>query len=224
MRAEVPVEPDAEQARDWLARELVDPAYREAEPNWFDSLVSSVLDWLGGLLGAGTGSPPVLLLVIAVVVVAGLVLAAYLVFGAPRANRRSRLAGTLFGDDDERDAQEIRRAASDAAARGDWDLAIQETFRSIARLLTERAILTTTPGTTASGFAMASTPFFPDLADGFARAADDFDAVRYLGRRGSSETYAGMEELERAVRSRRPVLETVGTEAVTASSVASVRG
>ncbi len=210
MRADAPVEPDSEQARDWLARELANPAYREAEPNWFDSLVSGVLEWLEDLLGVGAGSPPVLLLVVAVVVVAGLVVAAYFIFGAPRVNRRSRIDGALFGDDDDRDAAAIRLAAEHAAAAGNWDLAIEEMFRAMARSLTERAILTTTPGTTASGFAAGASRCFPDLAAEFTATAGDFDAVRYLGRDGTAEGYSRVTGLERTVRSRRPALDAVG--------------
>lgn len=209
MRFDVPVEPDSEQARQWLARELADPAYREAEPTWFDTVVSEVLEWLGDLLDTGGGSPPVLLLVVVVVIIAALVVAAYFIFGAPRANRRSRATGTLFGDDDERDAAAIRRAAAGAAAAGRWDLAIEEMFRSIARSLGERSILSTTPGTTATGFATAASHYFPDLTAEFTSAGEEFDAVRYLGSDGSAEAYARIEALERTVRSRRPMLSAV---------------
>lgn len=209
MRLDVPVEPDSEQARQWLARELADPAYREAQPTWFDTIVSEVLAWLEDLLGSGSGSPPVVLLVVVVVVIAALVVAAYFIFGAPRANRRSRATGAIFGDDDERDAAAIRRAAADAAAAGSWDLAIEEMFRSIARSLTERAILSTTPGTTATGFATGASRYFPDLIAEFSSAGEEFDAVRYLGRDGSAEGYARIEALERTVRSRRPALSAV---------------
>jgi len=209
-----PVEPDAEEARDRLARELADPAYRAAEPSWFDRLVADVLEWLGDLFDSGPGAPPQVLLVVVVLLVVGLLVAAYFIYGAPRANRRSRAAEPLFGDDDARDAAALRAAARTAADAGDHALAVQEMFRAIARSLSERAVLTASPGTTATGFAGRAADYFPDRRDELRAAAEAFDDVRYLGGEGSEPAWRRVAELDRDISAARPRFEDAPGERV----------
>ncbi|MFP7759761.1 DUF4129 domain-containing protein [Marisediminicola sp. LYQ134] len=202
-----PIEPDVDEARDLLERELAKTVYTEAQPNLFDRLASAVWDWILGLLDGIEGGPPSLAwIVVAVVVIAGLV-GLYVIYGAPRINRKSAVTGALFGDDDERDAAAIRRAAEAAARDARWDLAIEEMFRAIARGLAERAVVTPTPGMTASAFAAAAGAHFPDSAAGLAAAASDFDEVRYLDRTGSEEQWSRVVALEARVRSARPLFD-----------------
>jgi hypothetical protein len=204
-----PLDPDAEEARRLLLDELTGADYRAAQPTWFDLLAAAVRDWLASLtLGAGGGPPGVGTLVVVLIVAAALVVA-YLVFGAPRLNRRSTVTGGLFGDDDRRDAAAIRTSAQLAAARGEHALAITEMFRAIARGLAERTVLTTTPGTTAHDFAVRAGRAFPASVAALATAASVFDDVRYLGGEGTSAQYEQVAELERALRAARPVLEPV---------------
>lgn len=201
---DVPVDPDADQARRWIIAELAKPAYQAAQPTWFDRVSSAFWEWLRSLdlSGAGAAQVPILLLV--GVLVAGAVLAAFLIFGVPRLNRRGRDAGVLFGSDDARDAAAMRAAAASAAARGQWALAISEMFRALARGLAERTIVSATPGMTARASAREAAGSFPDFADRLARAAGDFDAVRYLGHPGTEADYRRVAELEGALRERRP--------------------
>ncbi|HEV7811541.1 MAG TPA: DUF4129 domain-containing protein [Leifsonia sp.] len=206
----VPVDPEIDEAREWLLRELARPPYRAAEPSWFDRLASLFWDWLTNLLGSGIGASQSLIWgFVLLVLVAGLV-AAYLVYGPPRRNRRSRVPGALFGNDDDRDAATIRSAAEGAAAAEEWPLAIEEMFRAIARGLAERAVLSTTPGTTASGFALRARDYFPALDRELRSSAAVFDDVRYLDRPGSAAQFAQVAGLERELRSRTPVLEDAG--------------
>lgn len=208
LAADIPVDPDAAEARRWIIAELSKPAYQAAQPTWFDRVSSAVWNWLTSLhFGDGGSSWPIML--IAVVAVAAAVIAAFLIFGVPRRNRRSVLSGTLFGEEDDRSADAIRASASAAASRGDWTLAIEELFRAIARGLTERTIVTTSPGTTARDFAAKAGMPFPELATRLAAAARDFDGVRYLGRSGSEDAYLSLVELERALRSTRPMMDTL---------------
>ena len=46
---EVPVDPDAPEARDWLVRELANPEYEAARPTWFDLLAQRVVEWFESL-------------------------------------------------------------------------------------------------------------------------------------------------------------------------------
>ncbi|WP_165067398.1 DUF4129 domain-containing protein [Marisediminicola senii] len=204
MIAATPLDPTPDEARDWLVRELAEPAYREAEPSWFDRAASAVWEWFQGLLEAGVGGTPSVLAAVVVLLVLAAIVAAYLFFGPPRLNRRSAATGALFGDDDARDAAAMRTAAQKAAAASDWPLAIEEMFRCIARGLAERAVLQTTPGTTATAFAVDAARYFTDEADELAASARSFDEVRYLSRPGSVEAWQRVAALEKRVRSAQP--------------------
>lgn len=205
--AAVPVEPDAPEARDWLLDELSKPVYQRAKPNWFDQASQAVWDWITSLFEGGFGGPPVLTLVILGLLILGGVVLAFVLFGSPRLNRRSSAFGSVFGVSDERDAAELRRAADAAAARGDWTLAIEEMFRAIARGLTERAVLSTSPGTTAHDLAERAGAAFPDFAERLRSAAHIFDEVRYLGVPGSADRFEAITALERELRTTRPAVD-----------------
>jgi hypothetical protein len=129
------------------------------------------------------------------------------VFGMPRRGKRSAVTGSIFGDDDDRSAARMRQDAERAAADGDYSMAIAELFRSIARGLAEREVLTTFPGTTATDFARRSGRVFPAQAERLVGAAEDFDGVRYLDRVGTAEQYADMAALERDLRNARAALD-----------------
>ncbi|PRY68941.1 uncharacterized protein DUF4129 [Glaciihabitans tibetensis] len=201
---EVPVEPDAAEARDWLLRELADPQYDAAKPTWFDRLSGAIVDWFTSLSFSGVGGPPLLGFVLVLVLVVAGIVVAFLVFGLPRLRRRSAAAGTLFGEADVRSAEQLRAAAEARAAEGDYSAAIAEMFRAIARGLAERTIVTTTPGTTAHDFAARAGSVFAELSDALGSAATAFDEVRYLGRTGTLAGYTTVAELERALHSRSP--------------------
>lgn len=214
--ADVPVDPDADTARDLLLGELGKPVYQEARPTWFDLASKAVGDWLASLrVPDGSGFSGLIPLVVVIVVVV-LVLVVFLVFGRPRLNRRSQhSAGALFGDDDSRSAAEQRAAAARAAARGDFTVAIQEAFRGLARGLAERTVLSTAPGTTAQDFARRAGVAFPTLQVELAAGAARFDGVRYLDQPGTREGYEGIAALDRRVQSERPAaLEAVETVVV----------
>jgi hypothetical protein len=206
---DVPLTPDDKQARDLLAEELAKSEYQAAKPTWFDQLVQGFFDWMNGLTVGNATGPPAFGLLLVLVVVAALVVIAFLVFGLPRLNRRSRVSGSLFGEDDARTAAQLRTAAATAAAAGDYSLAIAELFRAIARGLAERTLLTTTPGTTAHGFAVRAGRMFESQSLALAEAATAFDAVRYLGEAGTRAQFEQLERLDEALRAARPALAAV---------------
>lgn len=208
MTTDVPVDPNADEARNWILDELSDPRYEAAKPTWFDQLSSAFLEWLQSLLEGTGGGPSGILLAIVVVIIIAALVAAFLIFGMPALNRRSTVSGALFGTDDDRSAEAMRRAADAAASAGDWALAIEEAFRAIARGLAERTILATTPGTTAHGFAVRAGAAFPALVADLAAAADAFDRVRYLGKPGAEAEYRAVAALERELRAARVPLPT----------------
>jgi len=205
LHVDVPVDPDQPEARRLLEEELAKPEYQQAKPSWWDELIADFLEWLGRMFSFGTPSgPPSSGLLVVLLVVVALLVISFLVFGLPRINRRSRVTGALFGEDDARTAADMRTAAERAASRSDYVTAIAEMFRSIARGLAERTVLTTSPGTTAHDFASRAGTAFPPSADDLAAAAHAFDDVRYLGRLGTAEQYAMVARLERALRSAKP--------------------
>lgn len=211
LSGDVPVDPDAGPARQWIIEELSKPAYQAAQPNWFDQLSAAFWKWLTSLNFGNSGANGIILLVVIVIIIAAIV-AAFLLFGAPRLNRRSAVTGAMFGEEDDRDANAIRAAADAAAARQEWTLAIEELFRSIARGLAERTVVTASPGTTARDFAARAGVSFPPLADRLVAAARAFDEVRYLGHDGTEAAFRDVAGLESELRAARPVLEPLARE------------
>lgn len=200
----VPVDPDAEEARRWLLRELARPEYEAAKPTWFDRLSAAVRDWFASLQIGGLEGPPLVGFLVVLAVVIAVVLTAFLVFGLPRLRRRSAVGGELFGVNDVRSAAELRAAASQLAAAGDFAAATAEMFRAIARGLAERVIVDTAPGTTAHGFAERAAAEFPAFREPLREAADIFDDVRYLGRSGTEEGFGTVRSLEEQLRAATP--------------------
>ncbi|WP_213814308.1 DUF4129 domain-containing protein [Glaciihabitans sp. dw_435] len=202
--ASVPVDPDADEARRLLLDEVTKPEYVAAQPTWLDRISGAIGDWLSGLSVPNVGGGDVIGPFILLAILAAAVIAAFLIFGLPRLNKRSGAAGSLFGEDDARDASALRLAASSAASSGDYALAISEGFRAIARSLSERGLVVTTPGTTAHGFSQQAAAEFPAEADSLGRAAQSFDGVRYLGLPGREAEYTDLVELDARLRAARP--------------------
>lgn len=206
--AGIPVDPDAPEAHQWIVDELSKPEYQAAKPSALDlvaqqilNAISDLLDWLSRAGASDSGGPGSLGFLAVLIPIAILVVLAFLIYGLPRINRRSTVTGTLFGEDETRDSATMRRDAERAAAGGDYTLAIAELFRSIARRLAERTLVSSYPGTTAGDFARRAGEALPGSAADLMRAAGDFDAVRYLGRAGTREQWDAMVALEIRVRS-----------------------
>ena len=201
----IPVDPDAPQAHDWLVQELAKPEYQAAKPTWFDLASKAVQDWLASLFSTGTGSFSAVLLIVIVLLAAALLAVAFIVFGLPRINRRSRLeSDSLFGAGDTRDAATLRSSAEGAARAGDWTLAVEERFRAIAQSLDERTIVMLMPGTTANDFAARASTAVPAERQRLASAVRTFDGVRYLGHTASPDQYEELVALDTALQAARP--------------------
>ncbi len=205
LAAAIPLVPDGDEARRWAERELTDPVYEAAEPNFFDRMARAVFEFFENLFNAEVdGQWGLLLALIALGILIVIVVAAIVVWGLPRSTRRIRAAtGSLFGDDDERSAAELRRAAAAHAARDEWDSAIIVRFRALARGLAERGIVETPPGATVHAFARAAASAFPAHADALETAAAAFDDVRYLRRPGTPDLYARVASVDDAVAAAR---------------------
>lgn len=203
---DTPVDPDREQAQQWLIEELSKAEYQAAKPTWWDLLSKAFWDWLNSLSVDGDNPIQFPIAAFVVIVIAAIIVAAFFIFGMPRINRRSAVIGSLFGEDEVRDAATLRRAASAAAASQNWAVAIEELFRSLARVLAERVIVSTDPGTTAHGFAARAGAVFPDHLQRLTASATAFDGVRYLDQLGTEADYTALAELERELRNARPAV------------------
>jgi hypothetical protein len=167
-----------DEARELLIRELAKDEYQQAKPGLLDEILRNITEWFTDLLNSLQGASPnlgTLFIVIAVLLVIGA--AIWLV--RPRRNARAAEAGQVFDADQVLSAEEHRRRAEAAAARGDWDESCTERFRAVVRSLEERAVLARQPGQTADEAARGIGPAFPALAADVLQAATVFDAVRY---------------------------------------------
>lgn len=205
LRADIPVDPDAPDAKKLLLDELGKPEYAAARPTLIDRIAQAIQDWLGSFRAPEDGSVPDLFPLVVTVLIVGLIVAAFFVFGRPRLRRRSTTPGTLFSDgDDARTSSELRESAQRAAASGDFVVAIEEMFRAIARQLAERTVVSVTPGTTAQEFAARAGRAFPEQSHRLARGARAFDGVRYLDEPGSREAFDEVSVLDREITAARP--------------------
>ncbi len=201
----VPVDPEAPEAHRLLVDELAKPPYLAAQPNWFDRASQAFFDWLGALFSGADGAGGGWLPLVATLLVVAVVVAALLIWGVPRVNRRSA-ASVLFGEREARTAGQMRAAARAAAAARDWPLAIVEQFRALAADLAERTLVAISPGTTATDFAAAAGRALPAESGALIAAARAFDEVRYLGHPGSEAEYRTLLALDDRLRQARPAL------------------
>jgi hypothetical protein len=202
-----PLTPDGDEARRWAEQELSDPVYDIAEPTPFDRIARAIGDFLMSLLApdlsGGLGTTFALVAAIVVVIV---IVAAFLVWGVPRASRRAvARAPMLFGESERRSAAALRAAAEERARASDWDAAIVLRFRAVARGCLERGVVDPPPGATVHAFARAAGRVFPPLAARLEDAAAAFDDVRYLRRPGTGELYRLVASVDDDVAAARPV-------------------
>ncbi|WP_457101044.1 DUF4129 domain-containing protein [Microbacterium sp. P5_E9] len=207
-----PLTPDGEEARRWAQEELADPVYTAAEPTPLDRVARAIGGFFDQLFSSEipNGWGPTLAVVAALVVIV-LIVAAFLIWGLPRASRRTRAAGAeLFGVAEERSAARLRRDAASLADRGDWDGAIVLRFRGLARAIVERDLLEVPPGATVHTFARTAGRVFPGCAAALEEAAAAFDDVRYLRRPGTPDLYARVVAVDEAIMAARPLLAESG--------------
>lgn len=200
-----PLTPDAEEARRWAERELADPAYAAAEPTALDRIARAIGDFFASLWDTDLGGGGPWVSLVAAIVVTVVIVAAFLIWGVPRATGRARGTAQPFGADDERTAADLRREAAARAAAADWNAAVVLRFRALARGLVERGAVDAPPGATVHAFARQAAAAFPAHADALEEAARAFDDVRYLRRPGTAGLYARVAEVDDALARTRPV-------------------
>ncbi|MBN2176659.1 MAG: DUF4129 domain-containing protein [Demequinaceae bacterium] len=201
MFTEIPVEPDAETAREWAIEELSKSRYQEHGPSWLERLWNWVTEQLGHLFSLDLGGSMVVALVIIAVLVGLLILAVRLTVGPVRRAYRARRTHSVF-EDDTRSSSEMREAANAAAQRGDFSLAVLERYRAIIRSLEERDLISDRPGVTADEAARETGTRFPDVLDKMTSAAELFDGVRYGHDVATREDDGSLRRLDSTLASR----------------------
>lgn len=201
---EVPVLPEADEARRWARDELARAEY-STEPSLIERVWHWLVDQLGRLTDFDAVAPPTLVPIVVVVGVALLLGVAIYLGGPVRARRRTAARGSFAVFDDEAAGSEELSAAADAAARDhDWPLAVLMRFRAIIRDLDERGVLDDLPGMTAYEASGAAAALLPGHTRELRWAGDLFDAVCYGSAQPGPREDAQLRELAAAVARARP--------------------
>jgi hypothetical protein len=177
---DIPVDPDADTAREWARDELSKHEYQTGTStnwldrffNWVQNLLSDVGNGVGGAWG-GWGTLAAILIGAAVLAVI-----VWLVVGPLRRSRRRADEEEELGDVTLSSADLLATARA-AAEAGDWNTAVIEAYRALIRSLTEREVIDGRPGMTAFEAALAASDAMPAIASSVTTDADVFDAVRY---------------------------------------------
>lgn len=178
---DIPIDPDADTARQWVVDELAKDAYQSSGRSWierFFAWIASLFDGLenaSGNLGFAGVPGAVIAIGLGVLLVA---LIALIVWGPMRSSRRRRDSHVVF-EDDVRDTKTMRSAAAAAAAQGNWTLAVIERFRAMVRDVEDSGWVAVTPGMTAYEFVTEAGRRVPRLASELDWAGDLFDRIRY---------------------------------------------
>lgn len=193
--------PDPGQARGWVRRELSRPEYQQ-------SLLERFQGWLGdlwqGLQATALGASPLSAAAAAVVL---LVVVALVLLLATRVRREpaSPLGDTAVLGPETVSADEHRRSAERALARGAIDVATVEGFRAVAARAVQRGVVEERPGLTAHELAADLAPSYPAHADGLTEASVLFDEVFYGDQPATVDDARSVLDLEDALRVARPV-------------------
>ncbi|MGC4173827.1 DUF4129 domain-containing protein [Demequina sp.] len=204
MRFDVPVDPDAETAREWAREELAKSEYTQGTgtnylQRFFD-WINNIIENLGnGFGGTGGGWGPVIAVVIGIALLAVIV---WIVVGPLRRSRRARAVDEELGDL-ALTAADLLATAAAAARAGDWNTAVIEAYRSLIRSLAEREIIDAKPGMTAFEAALVTSEAVPAMARDIHEDADVFDAVRYGHLTANREHYEHVLATRDAARKAR---------------------
>jgi Domain of unknown function (DUF4129) len=201
-----PLDPSSPVATQWVRDELAHGHYL-TNPPWWQRLV----EWLRGLLDSAPQAGLPRWVGVAVLLLVAALAAAVVARVLRPEGRTSRRTGERSAavDDEGLSAADYRRRAQRAAARGDWDDLLLDSYRAIAASAVERTLLVGLPGRTAREVAVALTPVFPAQGSQLAEAARHFDEVRYGHRAPTSEQAQAVQGLDADLARTRPLHEVV---------------
>jgi hypothetical protein len=203
MRADLPVVPDRDTAREWLGSELQRPEYAERESllrrliNWLLDRLNSI-DWPGASMSGSQLGIAIVVIVVVVLVIA------WLVAGPVHLGRGRAASAKVLDVDDARTATQMRAAADAAAGSADWRTATVERFRAVVRSLEERVVIEPRPGRTAQEAAADAGARLATQSAGLRSGADLFDGVEYGDRVATAADDAALRALDAEVTAARP--------------------
>lgn len=200
---DVPVTPDAEQARRWAQEELAKKEYIDGRPG----LLSRILDWIRNFLDellSGVASPQGAWGLVILVIVIALVIAVIVFLVRPSIRRRKIASIAVFEGAAQLSAQQHRQRARSAADSGDFGTAVFEQFRALVRSGEERDLLFSTTGRTAQEITHELSLAFPSHADQLVKGGLIFDAVRYGRSEAQQQMFADLLELDKELLVARP--------------------
>lgn len=209
---DVPVDPDAEQARQWAVDELSKQPYQAAKPGLLQQIWQSIVDFFNNLVSGlqnFTGADSGVIGTVLVLVVISLI-AALIFLLRPRLLHRQKTAAEIFEAEQFLSAAEHRQRAMTSAAAGDYDGAVAELFRALVRAAEERVILDPQPGRTADEVVGSLTAAFGSEAVRLRQAATLFNRVRYAVHqpgtaKASAPDYQWLQTLDESLRQLHPV-------------------
>lgn len=201
------LDPDRDEARELLRRELSNADYNRPE-----SFLVKALDWLleriNGLIEFIPGSNGLSTLLLGAVLALVVVAIVFAVRGTRRSRSlQDRAQGPVLSEDG-LTAADYRSRAAAAAQRGDWDSVLLDSYRALAAATDERALLDELPGTTAHEIAIGLRGPFPDHQDQLLEAANAFDAVCYGDQHATQQQAERVRELDRVLARTRPARVT----------------
>ena len=210
---DVPIDTDAAEAQQWAIDELSKSVY-DNQPSIWVRAWRWLLQQLGQLFdGAGSMTSSVVVVLIVAALAAAIAIVA-LYRGRLRRNRavpgRDGRSAALF--DDSRSSADLWADATAAADAGRWSAACLDGFRGIVRSLDERVLLDETPGMTAREAALAGGTIFPELAPGWTRGGELFDALAYGDRAATQSDWNALRSFADEVKRATPARRLVATQ------------
>ncbi|MDO5672182.1 MAG: hypothetical protein Q4G30_04900 [Actinomycetaceae bacterium] len=201
---EIPVEPDAQEARQWLKDELARPIYHEEK-----NLLARFIEWIMKVLkldipdGIPAMEIPAQFLAIALILAMVLIIAILFITGIVRPNKRlntGKDSAAIF--DDARSRQDFLSAARLAQAQGNFDIAFIEYFRALVRLMDNYGWIQEMPGLTAREAMSTATAYAPEYGVDFMALAVVFDGVTYGSQSAKDSELLLCQQMDSVVNSR----------------------
>lgn len=200
---EMPVEPDADQAREWVQDELAKRSYKDAGPGLIDRFWERIGEWLNdladGVGGLAPGKGAFILVAGAVVLVAVAILVI-----RPRLNASVSRQTRVFSKEAVEKASDHRDRASRVAAEGRWGEALAEHFRAMVRSAEERAVFETRPARTAAEAGSELAAAFPGYRPEIMWLRQRFDEVLYGKGTAAEADYRRAQILDAALDAAQP--------------------
>lgn len=200
-----PLTPSSDEAAEW-AREELSRAVYSTEPTLWQIILREIWGFLERLLGHGESLQSIVMPIVLVAVTLSFLVIA-LIWGRNlrRGTRETaQPSGTIWDENDERDAAAIRAAAHDAAAQGDYPLAVIEAFRALVREATERGVVHTKTGTTAVEAVGLLRHHYPERGQRLEEAARLFNGTLFGTQQRNEREFRALIELDDELRRAEP--------------------